>query len=129
LGGLGDRDVEGLFDDVGGSVEAVDLLHLGLDAAGCGAVSGVVEGLADGFAQAGGVELAAWDDDAGSAGGDASSYAGLVVALRERDQGNAFGEGFEDGVEAHVGDDGGGALDELQLRRVGDDDRVAGERT
>lgn len=45
----------------------------------------------------------------------------------ERDHGDAFAEGLEDGVEAGVGDDGGGAFDEFELRGVGDDDWVAGE--
>lgn len=120
-------DAEGVLDDVGGAFEWIDLLHGGLDFAGGGAVLVLFEDCLDGGAETGGVELAAGDYDPGSSGCDSGGYSGLVVAVRESDEGDAFGEGLEDGVEAGVGDDGGGAFDEFELRGVGNDDGVAGE--
>ncbi len=83
----------------------------------------------EGGTQAVCVQPAQWDDDGGSAGGSAGRYSGLVVAEGDGDERNAFGEGFEDGVESGVGDDGGCALEEFELRGVADDDGIAGEGT
>ena len=73
-------DVEGGFDNVCGSLEAVDLLHGGLQVAGGVAVVGLFEDGVDCVAETAGVEFASGDDDAGAFCGDACGYSGLVVA-------------------------------------------------
>jgi hypothetical protein len=49
----------------------------------------------------------------------------LVVPLRNCYERYALGEGFEDCVQARVGDDGGGSLEELELGSVAYDDGIS----
>ena len=119
--------IQGIFDDVGGEAESVDLLDGRLKFFGGAAIGIILKDGVDGGAQALGVEFAAGHDDAGSAGGDAGGDSGLVVADGDADQRNAFGERLERGVDAGMGDDDGCPLDEFQLGRVFDDDGIAAE--
>ena len=102
------------------------MVYGSLQVAGGGAVGGVFEDGLHCGAEALRGEFAFWDDDAGVLCCYAGGYSGLIVAERYGDERDALGEGFEDGVEAGVGDDGGGAAEELQLGGVADDDGVAG---
>ena len=120
-------DFEGIFDDVGGAVESIELLDGDLELLRGLTIRLVHEDGVHGGLQAFLVELAARDDYACSTSGHAGGDSGLVVANGNADQGYAFGEGLERGVNAGVGDDDGCAFDEIELRRVFDDDGIAGE--
>jgi len=127
LGLWGGLEFECSFDDVGGGFECVDLLHLGLDLVRLRAVFVLFKDGLDCGAKARHVEFVRWDDDACAFCGNACGYSGLIVALWDGDEGDAFGEGFEDGVETGVSDDCGGLLEEFELWSVTDENWRAGE--
>jgi len=83
----------------------------------------------EGGSQAAGIEFAKGEDDGCSASGGACCYSGLVITERDGYERDAFREGFKDGVEASVGDDGGCAFEEFKLWGIADDDGIAGKRT
>jgi hypothetical protein len=120
-------DVQGVFDDVDGCFESVDFLQCGLQAAGGCSVLAVFEDGSGCAAQTSDVQLSSWDDDAGAVSFDACRYAGLVVAEGDGYERDALGERLEHGVEAGVGDDGGGSFEELELWSVADDKGISQE--
>jgi len=119
--------VQSVFDDVDGCFESVDFLHRGLQAAGSCPVLPVFEDGSGCAAQARDAQLSSWDDDAGAVSFDACRYAGLVVAEGDGYERDALGERLEHGIEAGVGDDGGGSFEELELRSVADDKGISRE--
>ena len=119
--------MQSVFDDVDGCFESVDFLHCSLQAVGGCPVLPVFEDGSGCAAQAPDVQLSSWDDDAGAVSFDACCYAGLVVADGDGYERDAFGERLEHGIEAGVGDNGGGSFEELKLRSVADDKGISRE--
>jgi hypothetical protein len=119
--------IQGIFDDVGGEAESVDLLDGRLKFFGGAAIGIILKDSAHGGVQTPGIELMAGHNYARSARGDTGGDSGLVVADGDAYERDALCEGLERGVDAGMRDDDGCPLDQLQLRRVFDDDGIAGE--
>jgi len=119
--------IQGIFDDVGGEAESVDLLDGRLKFFGGAAIGIILKDSAHCSVEATGTELLTGYDYARSARGNAGGDSGLVIADGDAYERHALGERLECGVDAGMGDDDGRSLDELQLRRIFDDDGIAGE--
>lgn len=121
-------EVQRCIHDVRGLIQGVDLPHRRLEMTRGGTVVRAAQEGFDCRTQSLRGEFAPGDHDACSLRGDAGGDSRLVIAKRDAHEGHAFGERFERGVETGVGDDGGGALHDIELRGVANDERITWQR-
>ena len=127
LGACGDSNLQHVFDDVRGAVEAVNLGDGGLNFAGGEPIRFVLEDGSHRGMKAFRIDLARIHDHTCSVRFDARRDARLVIAQRNANQRHTFRQRLEDRIEPGVRDNRRCPFDEIQLRSVVHDDRVAAQ--